>query len=401
MVNFMNKQTRENEIKDFLGILYSCTYMPMHYYVDNRLSACYPNYALPQTISDTFRDIVTNSTESYDYKVTAENLYIGIIKNCNWQEEIVIGPIFPSFFTREDFQKICIAYSFDEKNMEAFEEYVHRTPSFNPNQFLNILSMLHHECNGSYINIIENNLSSVAEVEKQIQKEHTSSLMERKEHENYHDTYFFEQEYYGYVERGDVDGLLNFFKKVPPYTEGSVAADYIRQAKNIFIATITLLTRHAIAGGLDIETAYQLSDSYIQEIEKMSNTAAITQLSGTAVFDFTKRVADAKIPKGMSLEIFKCIQYISNHINQPISVDRIAHSLNMDRSTLSKKFKRELGFNISSYIMRRKLEEAKSLLRYTDKSISEISEYLCFSSQSYFQNVFKKKYGMTPNEFRK
>ncbi|HBA68914.1 MAG TPA: hypothetical protein DCZ40_06105 [Lachnospiraceae bacterium] len=48
-----------------------------------------------------------------------------------------------------------------------------------------------------------------------------------------------------------------------------------------------------------------------------------------------------------------------------------------------------------------KLEEAKSLLTYTDKPISEISNYLCFSSQAYFQNVFKKKYEITPNEYRK
>ncbi|WP_081674142.1 helix-turn-helix domain-containing protein [Butyrivibrio sp. VCD2006] len=46
------------------------------------------------------------------------------------------------------------------------------------------------------------------------------------------------------------------------------------------------------------------------------------------------------------------------------------------------------------------MEEAKSLLHHSDRTISEISEYLCFSSQSYFQNVFKAKYGMTPKEFR-
>ncbi|MDY2838738.1 MAG: AraC family transcriptional regulator, partial [Bilifractor sp.] len=43
----------------------------------------------------------------------------------------------------------------------------------------------------------------------------------------------------------------------------------------------------------------------------------------------------------------------------------------------------------------------RSLLHYTDKTISEISEYLCFSTQSYFQNVFRKKYGCTPREYRK
>ena len=187
---------------------------------------------------------------------------------------------------------------------------------------------------------------------------------------------------------------------MPSISEGAVAHTFIRQAKNIFISSVTLYTRHSIAGGLDIETAYQLSDTYIQEMEKLTDTNAVLMLNQTAVLDFTRRVAEAKVPNGMSPEIFMCIQYISNHVNQNIRVAEIAKELNIDRSTLSKKFKRELGFNISAYIMRRKLEEAKSLLTYTDKTISEISEYLCFSTQAYFQNVFKKKYGMTPREYR-
>ena len=188
---------------------------------------------------------------------------------------------------------------------------------------------------------------------------------------------------------------------MPSFTEGRTSNDSLRQAKNIFISTTAIATRRAIAGGLDIETAYQLSDSYIQEAEKMSDQASILALNATAAIDFTSRVAEARIPKGMPEDIYLAIQFIANHVNQNIQVEDIAKHLNMDRTTLSKKFKRALGFNISSYIMRRKLEEAKSLLTYTDKTISEISEYLCFSTQSYFQNVFKAKYGMTPKEYRK
>ena len=45
--------------------------------------------------------------------------------------------------------------------------------------------------------------------------------------------------------------------------------------------------------------------------------------------------------------------------------------------------------SIGAYITLCRLREAKSLLRYTDKSLGEISSYLCFSSQSHFQNVLK------------
>ncbi len=65
-----------------------------------------------------------------------------------------------------------------------------------------------------------------------------------------------------------------------------------------------------------------------------------------------------------------------------------------------KKFREELGFHVSAYITRCKLEEAKSLLAYSERPLSEISAYLCFSSQSYFQNQFKKQYGITPLKYR-
>ena len=238
-------------------------------------------------------------------------------------------------------------------------------------------------------------------IAEKVGKDHSEALIESKENGRYHDTYYFEQELLKKVENGDIEGINRLISNVPELTAGDVAADSLRQAKNIFIITVSLITRSAISGGLDIETAYQLSDSYIREAEKSQDIYTIQSMSLSAILDFTKRVSDIKIPKGMSPEIFQCLQYISNKINSPICVEEIAKTLNMDRSTLSKKFKRELGFNISSYIMRRKLEEAKSLLTYTDKTISEISEYLCFSSQSYFQNVFKKKYGCTPKEYRK
>ena len=384
----------------YLSLLYNSTYMPMHFIVGHDILSTSPSWAFPLENLLSYKNGVASNQESFHYFVTDDYLYIGIVRNPTTDACVILGPVTIAPLSDEARQNIILKYSNDQTSYSYISEYFDRTPTFALHRFLNIMAMINVALNDEIIEVWEKYHDTNKDLESQISKAHSSELMERKENENYHTTYYFEQEYYGYVERGDVEGLKNFLKVMPEFTQGQVAASQIRQSKNIFIASIAIATRRAIAGGLDIETAYQLSDNYIQEMENLDDDAAITLLNGNAIFDFTRRVAEAKIPQGMSRDIFHCIQYISNHVNQPISVDEIAKGLNMERSTLSKKFKRELGFNISTFIMRRKLEEAKSLLTYSDKTISEISEYLCFSSQAYFQNVFKKKYGMTPREYR-
>ena len=54
----------------------------------------------------------------------------------------------------------------------------------------------------------------------------------------------------------------------------------------------------------------------------------------------------------------------------------------------------------TDFILNEKTEEAKRLLRYSDKSASSIAAYLGFSSHGHFCKVFKKYAGMTPNEYR-
>ena len=71
----------------------------------------------------------------------------------------------------------------------------------------------------------------------------------------------------------------------------------------------------------------------------------------------------------------------------------------MSRPYLSKKFKEETGENIADFILKEKTEEAKRLLRYSDKPITAISSYLGFSSPSHFSRVFKAYVGSTPREY--
>lgn len=108
-----------------------------------------------------------------------------------------------------------------------------------------------------------------------------------------------------------------------------------------------------------------------------------------------------KLPSGISQELYSCMQFIFTHMNEPISATDVVAFSGKSRAYLFKKFQDGLGISIGAYITECRLREAKSLLRYTDKPLGEISSYLCFSSQSHFQNAFMKHTGVTPNDYRK
>ena len=72
----------------------------------------------------------------------------------------------------------------------------------------------------------------------------------------------------------------------------------------------------------------------------------------------------------------------------------------LNRSYLSRKFKEETSKSLTDFILNEKTEEAKRLLRYSDKSLTAIGSYRGFSSASHFSRVFKTYVGSTPSEYR-
>jgi AraC-like DNA-binding protein len=223
------------------------------------------------------------------------------------------------------------------------------------------------------------------------------------ENDELHNSYQFEQALYRCIRSGKTEDLNYFLRSnTLQFKEGKLAHTPLRHSKNLFITTVAKVgTLSAIPGGVDIEKTYQIMDFYIQECERLQTIDDVQKLQYVMIFDFCQRVADAQIPKGVSPEVYQCINFIRNHTKDSISVDDVAKQVNRSGSYMARKFKEEVGIQIGSFIMHCKLEDAKNMLTYSDMTLAEISSYLCFSSQSYFQNVFKKQYGVTPLQYRK
>ena len=85
---------------------------------------------------------------------------------------------------------------------------------------------------------------------------------------------------------------------------------------------------------------------------------------------------------------------------EKITLDNLAEELHISAKYLSVLFNKETGSSIPDFIQDIRVNEAKSLLVTSDLTYLEISNMLNFNSQSYFNQIFKKKTGLTPKEFR-
>jgi AraC family transcriptional activator of pobA len=94
------------------------------------------------------------------------------------------------------------------------------------------------------------------------------------------------------------------------------------------------------------------------------------------------------------------LQILEENYHRPEGVEFYAEKLFMSARNLNTICQHIMQKSVSEIVETRKLIEAKNLLIYTDKTISEIGFELGYNEKAYFTNVFKKKSGQTPSEFR-
>lgn len=215
-----------------------------------------------------------------------------------------------------------------------------------------------------------------------------------------HNSYSQEQAILRIVRKGDTAALHTWMERAPAVRGGILAPEHLRQMKNLFIVTATLCSRAAIRGGLDVDDAFSLSDFYIQSCERLDTAEKITNLQYHMVLEFTERVERLHLGEHPGKLAVTVANYVQHHLSESISTEALAQSMFMGRSYLSTKFHSETGIKLNDFILQQKTEEAKRLLRYTDRSAAAIGDYLAFSSPAHFSRVFKKYVGLTPNEYR-
>ena len=174
-------------------------------------------------------------------------------------------------------------------------------------------------------------------------------------HTHAEDTWQFEL-----LKAGDMRAVEEGILRFNSANTGHLSDDPVRNRKYLFVTSVTQACRAAINGGMDSERAYNISDLYIQKMDILETEEEIRKLHADMMTFYTKEMAELDRKRVYSKPVVICMDYI----------------------------------------LLRKLEAARNMLKYSEYSYAEISAILAFSSQSHFSRIFKKETGYTPKEYR-
>lgn len=163
--------------------------------------------------------------------------------------------------------------------------------------------------------------------------------------------------------------------------------------------------------------AYDISDRVIREIDLSGYFEEIFKLEALSDSNDELCIPISKI-------IFSMIMDIASHkrsgilsdghdlassvkalldrsVNVHITMDDVARSVYRSKNEVIRQFKNRYGVTPYAYLIEARIRRAKNILQNTRVTLSELAEYLCFSSEYHFSHCFKNHTGVSPRDFRR
>ncbi len=234
----------------------------------------------------------------------------------------------------------------------------------------------------------------------EIQDELAKVEFRNREYLAKHISYDREMAFYQSIKNGDMDEMHRLFEPLNVEGMGKLSNNPLRNLKYHLIITIAMITRYIIEAGLEMESAYNISDIYIRKVDECNNEEGIHRIHKEVCEAYVKRMQTQKRQRLYSKPVSLCIDYIYDHLHEKISLEDLAGAAGVSTSYISKLFHNEVNVTIAQYIQQKRIDAAKNMLTFTDYTISDIANYLQFSTESYFISVFGKFCGLTPKKYR-
>ncbi|MDU0204432.1 response regulator [Paenibacillus sp. MAH-36] len=103
---------------------------------------------------------------------------------------------------------------------------------------------------------------------------------------------------------------------------------------------------------------------------------------------------------GSDRSVDVALQYIRTHYHDDLSLEKVAAIVYLNPVYFSQLFKQKIGQGFKEYVTHLRLEQAKQLLLNPKLKLADVADRIGYQDMRHFSQVFRKKYGVTPSEYR-
>ena len=206
------------------------------------------------------------------------------------------------------------------------------------------------------------------------------------------------------IENGDTEHLLASFENMHTLEINSrryVGAIYQEPAVALAILR-TLARKAAEKGGASVVEIDEITQRAAQSMTSARSLYKAQEINVSMLLELTEAVRRSREnDAGLSAPIKKATEYLRLHFSEELSLSALADTVGLSPAYLSSLFKKETGETVTDHLTGLRTALAARLLRESTLPIQEISSFVGYPDNNYFIKVFRKKYGITPGEYRK
>jgi AraC-like DNA-binding protein len=155
-----------------------------------------------------------------------------------------------------------------------------------------------------------------------------------------------------------------------------------------------------------IYTVRELSENFHENKDSLNEVLYFLLeamlLNNTEIINEINKIDAAKLSTRMEIyrRLNEAKDYIDSCFNEDITLDDLSNISLMSPFHLLRQFKKNYGITPHQYLMNCRLEQAKRNILTTDKSLTDICFMIGFKDMSSYSKLFKRKYGLSPQQYR-
>lgn len=211
--------------------------------------------------------------------------------------------------------------------------------------------------------------------------------------------YQYENKLLEAVAQGDLEKAEAARDNLSRYRIEPRNSDNLREAKNSMIIMNVLMRKAVENAGVHPWYIDELSSAFAKRIEAARNLIDIVKINREFVRKYCLLVKNYS-RKGYSEVIEDCMNYIEFNLTEELTLNNLAERFCVNPSSLSKKFKSELGQTLTDYVNQKRVKASLIFLATTKLPVGEVAEKVGYLNENYYSRIFKKLQGMSPREYR-